>query len=153
MDPLSAVSLAGTVVQFVDFGSKLVFKTIEIARSADGVLLENSTIATATKDLSQLTGKLKSDVQVAGDAAQKAGDNREIEKCKALAELCQSCIPVAQELQSALDKLAVKGDKTKWKSFRKVLKSVMSKSDVKELEHRLAMLRGELNLHLSVDMK
>jgi hypothetical protein len=41
MDPLTALSVAGNAVQFVDFGSKILFKSYKLYKSQDGVLMEN----------------------------------------------------------------------------------------------------------------
>jgi hypothetical protein len=42
MDPLTALSVAACVVQFVDYGTKLLSKGRELYKSADGALWENS---------------------------------------------------------------------------------------------------------------
>jgi len=42
MEPLEAVSLVGTVVQLVEFATKLTSKAAEVHRSRDGVLTENA---------------------------------------------------------------------------------------------------------------
>ncbi len=41
MDPFSALWIASTVVQFVDFGTKILQKAKELRDSADGALAEN----------------------------------------------------------------------------------------------------------------
>jgi hypothetical protein len=42
LDPLTALSIAGAVVQFTDFGIKLASNVKEICESADGVLIKNA---------------------------------------------------------------------------------------------------------------
>ena len=46
MDPLSALSLAACVVQFLDFGSKLVRETKEIAERGSTVSVEHLSLIT-----------------------------------------------------------------------------------------------------------
>jgi len=58
LDPLTALSLAGTVVQFVDFTSKILAKGAEIHRSLDGSLRENVEVESIVKDLVQLNSRL-----------------------------------------------------------------------------------------------
>lgn len=41
LDPLTALSLTGNLIQFIDFSNKLVSKSREIYRAADGTLSEN----------------------------------------------------------------------------------------------------------------
>jgi N-terminal domain on NACHT_NTPase and P-loop NTPases len=139
MDILATIGLVGNIVQFVDFGSKLVSKSAKLYRSSEGALEENIDTETATNHLLLLNDKLK-------DAATSTGDTT-------LKDLCEACHTVARELLEALDKVKVKGKQQKWKSIRKALRSVWSKEDIEELERRLAKLRTELNLHVVVDLK
>lgn len=136
MDPLTAIGLAGNVVQFVDFCGKLVSKSVEIYRSREGVLREIIDIETATKDLAQLNDQ-----------------NSIVTADEALERLCKSCIAVADELLQALGKVKVNGSPQKWLSFRKALRSVWSKEQIRELEQRLAILRDQLNLRLTADLR
>ena len=46
MDPLSALSLAGNAIQFVDWGTKLASKSVEIYRSAEGASVSNKDLKT-----------------------------------------------------------------------------------------------------------
>jgi hypothetical protein len=139
MDPLSTIGLVGNIVQFVDFGSKLISKSVELYRSTEGALDENLDTETATNHLKDLNEKLKNGAKSTGDTTLK--------------DLCEACDKVARELLEALDKVKVKGKHEKWKSIRKALRSVCSKEHIEELEQRLARLRAELNLHLVVDLR
>ncbi|KAH0543092.1 hypothetical protein FGG08_002606 [Glutinoglossum americanum] len=139
MEVLAAIGLAGNIIQFVDFGGKLISKTAEIQKSSTGALAENINIETATDDLALLSTKLH-------DSANSAGDT-------ALQELCQSCNAVATELLTVLDSIKVHGGQNKWKSFRKALRSVWSKEDIALLEKQLARFRDELNLRVAVDLR
>ncbi|KAI9771952.1 MAG: hypothetical protein M1839_002585 [Geoglossum umbratile] len=139
MEVLAAISLAGNIIQFVDFSGKLISKTAEIRKSGTGALAENINIETATNDLALLSTKLH-------DSANSAGDT-------ALQELCQSCNTIATELLTVLDSVKVHGGQNKWKSFRKALRSVWSKEDIALLEQRLARFRDELNLRVAIDLR
>ncbi|KAI9785399.1 MAG: hypothetical protein M1816_000414, partial [Peltula sp. TS41687] len=139
MEVLTAIGLTANIIQFVDFGGKLISKTAEIYESSSGVLVENVDIETATNDLARLSAKLHDSVKPASDMG--------------LRELCQSCDAIAKELLSALDRVKVHGKQQKWKSFRKALRSIWSKEDIVSLEQRLARFRDELNLHVTVDLR
>ncbi|OCK84564.1 hypothetical protein K432DRAFT_282313, partial [Lepidopterella palustris CBS 459.81] len=132
MEVLAAIGLAGNIIQFIDFGGKLISKTAEIQKSGAGALADNINIETATNDLALLSTKLH-------DSAKSTGDT-------ALQELCQSCNTVATELLTVLGTIKVHGKQHKWKSFRKALQSVWSKDEIALLEQRLARFRDELNL-------
>ena len=60
LDPLSAVSLAATVVQFVDFSSKIVSKGYHLYTSAGGALPENARLGYVIEDLRSVTTRLQS---------------------------------------------------------------------------------------------
>ncbi|KAI9772557.1 MAG: hypothetical protein M1840_000762, partial [Geoglossum simile] len=139
MEVLTAIGLVGNIIQFVDFGGKLISKTAEIQKSGIGALVENINIETATNDLVLLSTKLH-------DSANSAGDT-------ALRDLCQSCDTVATELLTVLRSVKVHGEQNKWKSFRKALRSVWSKEDIALLEQRLARFRDELNLRVAMDLR
>ncbi len=51
-DPMSALSLPGNIVQFVQFSSKLVWKGYHVYHSADGTLPWNLEIEVVTTELS-----------------------------------------------------------------------------------------------------
>jgi hypothetical protein len=59
MDPLSALSLAGSIVQFVDFGIKLLSGAGELYRSHTGTLKINDQIELTTNDLKAVIIKLQ----------------------------------------------------------------------------------------------
>jgi tetratricopeptide (TPR) repeat protein len=139
METLAVIGLVGNIVQFVDFSGKLVSKSAELYRSSEGALAENSDIETAINHLVLINNKLK-------DAATTTGDS-------ALQSLCKSCGTTADQLLAVLDKVKVKGKQDKWKSIRKALRSVWSKEEIEELGRRLERFRGELNLHLTVDIR
>jgi hypothetical protein len=138
MDPLTAISLAGTIVQFVDFTTKFVSKSTELYRSGSGVLAENANIEKTTADLKKLNHRLEQ------TAAAHEPD---------LQTLCQACGEVADQLLNALAKLRVTGQGQKWQSLRKALRSIWSKADITQLEQRLASFRSELNLRIVIGMR
>jgi NACHT domain len=139
MEVLAAIGLAGNIIQFINFGGKLISKMAEIHKSGTGALAENIDIETATNDLTLLSTKLH-------DSANSASDT-------ALRELCQSCNTIATELLTVLDSVKVHGGQHKWRSFRKALRSVWSKEDIALLEQRLARFRDELNLRVAIDLR
>ncbi|KAI9862929.1 MAG: hypothetical protein M1813_004102 [Trichoglossum hirsutum] len=139
MEVLAAVGLAGNIIQFIDFGGRLISKTVEIQKSGTGALAENINIEAATNDLTLLSTKFH-------DSANSTSDT-------ALRELCQSCNATAVELLTVLDSVKAHGGQNKWKSFRKALRSVWSKEDIALLEQRLARFRDELNLRVTMDLR
>lgn len=58
MDPLTALGLAASVVQFLDFSGKLVSGAFVLYKSVDGATSLNSCLEHIARDLSQLCNKM-----------------------------------------------------------------------------------------------
>jgi hypothetical protein len=145
MDPLSALSLASCIVQFVDFSSKLISKGHLIYSSANGALIENLDLEVVTCDLSQLTTRLG--LHEKAICCTKEDQNLE--------DLASRCSALAKELLDKLDRLKVDDDvkNRRWKSFRQALKTVWSKKDLDEIAARLAGFRSQLELYILVSLR
>jgi hypothetical protein len=92
----------------VDFSSKLISKSAELYQSS--AVVGNVHTETATSHLVQLNDKLKIAATTTRDSA--------------LEKLYISCSTVTDELLTALDKVKVDGERSKWKSIRKALRTV-----------------------------
>ena len=62
LDPLTALGLAGNIVQFVGFSSKIIGKARDIYKSADGSLLENLDAETVAQSLRVLYSNIASTI-------------------------------------------------------------------------------------------
>jgi hypothetical protein len=100
MDPLSAIGLAGTIVQFVDFGTKIVVEGRELYKS--GSLKLNAQVEAVTKELLDFGVKFKHS-SLLQDEARPPTENE-----LALRKLCDECNEVAQQLLERLAKLKPK---------------------------------------------
>lgn len=58
LDPLTALGLVTSVVQFVHFGTKLISKGMEIYKSTEGVLSDHAEQAAISSRLAGLTRRL-----------------------------------------------------------------------------------------------
>ena len=145
LDPLTALSVAGTIVQFVDFSSKLLAKSREIYESASGASIDNNQLEAIAKDLEGLNARLRKPLP-----SQQSLDDSDI----SLVKLGEQCAGVAAELIHALEELKVRGTThLRWKSFRKALKSVRKREEVEAITLRLQNFREELNLHILVNLR
>lgn len=148
LDPMTALSLAGNIIQFVDFSTKLVAKGHELYNSADGASVGNAELEAIAKDLQELHERLRSS-QADPSSTIQVPDS-EI----ALRKLSDQCSGVAEELVDTLEKLKVQGTANRrWKSFRQALKGLMKKEEVDAMAKRLQDFGEELNLHILVSMR
>jgi len=108
MDPLTALSVATSVVSFVDFGSKLLSKSRKLYKSSNGVLSEHVDLQIIALDIATLAQGLRrklpehrplSTPSKKGSAA--------VDDDGALDDMCRRCVEIASELLVQLEKLKV----------------------------------------------
>ena len=109
MEPLTALSVATSVIQFVDFGSKLLSNSRKLYKSADGVLQENLDTEVLTNDLQKLLLGLQRKLPEHRPLPRQSDSStiRDIENDAALDDLCRRSVEIAEELLRRLDKLKV----------------------------------------------
>ena len=141
MDPLSAASLAGNIIQFVEFGSNLVCGSLEIYKSADGATSINSERELITEDLTGLCSKLTQPFNLV--------DERSLPKAELdLLKLSRSCVALGRQFQEMLQSLKLKGRNRKRDSVRQALKSQWKAKDIERYQQRLDNFRSEIACHL-----
>ena len=152
LDPLTAISLASAVVQFTDFGIKLVKGTIELYHSADGLSGERSNLEHQITLVRKYAEKIIHSSQHNGD------DDPASENDKELGELAASCKSIASELLSVLDKLKVKkpaGPGRKWETLRKIVAALTphNKNKIEALDKRLYRVKGDMLNRIQLMMR
>ena len=147
MDPLTALSVAGSVVQFVDFACKVVSKGNQIYRSNDGSLAENNDLEVVTTDLFLLQAKLMCSSPTIDTTSESSTPD------PALANLVEASKELAEMLLQRLNMAKAQGRYRRWKSLRQALKSVCSKDEVDHMAKRLAIFREELQTHFLVSLR
>jgi hypothetical protein len=147
LETVAALGVANAVVQFVDFGTKLISKGKEIYRSADGVLADHAEHAAISSRLADLTRALSASLE------SSARGKRLSPAEKALQEVTSECLQIADDFAMAIDKLKVTGDRRRWKSFRQAMKSVWKKEGIERQLVKLDRLRQVVIIHLLVVVK
>lgn len=144
MDALTALSLAGNLVQFIDFSSKLLSKGREIYRSPDGALRDNLEIEIVTADFLKVVQRLMTHPAAGTMVLVDNTNPAEFE----LRQICEMCKSTASELLAKLQEVKATGKHRSWKSFRQALKSVWTKDAVDDIARRLAMFRHQLEFRI-----
>lgn len=143
MDPLSAFSLAASVVQFVAFTGGLLKKSVEIHDSASGL--------PGALDIHDTYQKLTSlSTSLRGSAYDASTIDLEIrqdtESVKELASICKSD---CEKLLSVLNKIKIEdGRGRRIKSLRAAFTALRKDGEIKHLEKRLANTERQITLHL-----
>jgi hypothetical protein len=114
MEPTAILGVVGNAIQLVDVTTKLISKTKSLQRL--GSLVEHEDVLLVSKDLASLPEALKADL----DALPAGATENDI----ATRSLCEKCLEVALEIESALADTKKKGTFGRWKSFRQALKAI-----------------------------
>jgi hypothetical protein len=137
MDPLTAFELAGTIAQFLDFGSKILSTSVQLYQSRSGTLTADEELLLVTKDLDDVISKLQHDKAL--------GDN--------IAKLCDDARDLAMQLKGRLEKWTV-GDKLRgWNSVQVAVQREWTRSEQQNLKNRLSILQKALETRVLVSMR
>ena len=147
MDPLTAFSVASSVIQVVDYSTKIVEKCLQLYRG--GASTENKEIESMAKHLTNLSTDLKlpQAIQSPRPAAQSYQDDQ------GLLELARQCSETAAELIGELQKLTIQGRRKKREAFRKAIKIVWKRNAVEGIQKRLEQYRRTLDTGILVSLR
>jgi hypothetical protein len=145
MDPLMALSLAGTIVQFVQFATQIVQATVS------GALPVHEELETRTLALRDFIAKLRRprDSENASTSLLAPAEASD----KTWQDLCDGCAVVADELLARLDRLKVEGKHNMWKSLQNAIKSAWSQNELESLARRLSEFQTALDTHVLAKLK
>jgi len=141
LDPLSAISLAGNIAQFVDFSSSIVSRTRELTKSAYRTTQEAYNAEILIRDLVRITEQVK-------NGAKTASASSLAEEDKALENLCGGCIILSKRMIKRLEKLKLEEGAGKRQAFLHALKSVWSQRELESEESQLAIYRSQLEFRV-----
>lgn len=146
MDGLSAVSLAGNVAQFLEYGIRIARTTQEIARSRQGVSKKVAEVKTILGSIEKSMKSVK-DPGGFGD-----GDDQSEETLRVLV---QSCVELCPEITRIVECLRLK-DNTgatpvqALRILRKAAQTLSQNSELDKLTNRLFNLRSQVSAHLII---
>ncbi|OCT51420.1 hypothetical protein CLCR_07983 [Cladophialophora carrionii] len=147
LDPISALSIAASVVQFIDFGTKLISKSRELARSSTGALVEHGQMKAASNRLKELDDGLLNSLSILTAKKKKLTEAE-----AALRGVSQECRDMAVDFSHALSRYSVEPGQNAWKSFRRVFKAVWDKEGIEAMRQRLNDQRQQLSLNILIVM-
>ncbi|TGO26218.1 hypothetical protein BPAE_0064g00340 [Botrytis paeoniae] len=150
MNPLDALSLAGTIIQFVDFSSKVLAGTNELYKSGAEALAIHQQLGLVADDLTKMSQRLSDSywgLSGMGVISTPSDD--------AFMFICRDASELSIELNSKLNKLKVTavGKRRKWETVMQALKSVWTEKELTALTNRLTLLRDSIQIHIVVDLR
>jgi hypothetical protein len=139
IDPITALSLAANIVQFIEVGynATVLLHQLWDASATD----ENNEIETVSQDMSAMCVKLK------GASNTSVPLSKDEKKLQVLASKCEV---LARELDSVLQGLVVRsqGAKRRVEVMQKALKVLFRADKIKSLQKRLAELRDQMTIRM-----
>jgi len=139
MDPFSALSLATSIVQFVDFATKIVHGAHQIYQTGAGAAAENADIELCASELHNLCTRL----DVSKLPHPRSADD------DALCRIADRCVSISKELSSLLGKIKAKNPDSKWQCMISAAKTQLKKDERDEILARLSQCRAQLDSQLS----
>ncbi|KAF2830352.1 hypothetical protein CC86DRAFT_378654 [Ophiobolus disseminans] len=143
LEALAAVSLAGNVVQFVDFSCRLFSTAASIRRSTTGA-------AESIQDLDTVTQALRHSSEKIASSRNTAAQQGVTQDHSSLVKLADNCQTAATELLSVTQALKTKDSGSKWSSFKAALATAWSEKEIKDMESRLNAYRQQMHLEVSL---
>jgi hypothetical protein len=146
MEPLSALSIATAVVQFLDFTANVVSGTCEIYKNSSDYAQRNIDIEKITTSLVSLNDDIRNSLSQS-DRHQQSARDQQIE------ELAKRCNELGERVLAALQRLQPKRKPTLWTSFRLALRSIWSESEIESLEKTLEKYQRQISMLLLVSIR
>ncbi|CZR53594.1 related to small s protein [Phialocephala subalpina] len=140
MDPLTCLSIAGNVVQFIDFSFKIYSDTRQLYE--DGRLQVHDQTKKAVEDLSKFSKSLSQSTRGQHNTGGITENDVELEA------ICQHCRKLADDMVVRLKKFDVSKKDNVFRSVCQVLKSMWSAEELAKAEKTLAGYRDMLNSRL-----
>lgn len=151
LNPLTALGLAGNLIQVIQFSYDIVSEGNKIYNDASGIVTQNKATEEVASDLAKLTEALKAKQ----DEWRVAHGRTALEPDEILLRnLCDKCVEVAFELQIQLDKLKAKeGSGKRLRSYKAALVSVWRKDQVEEIAQRLERYQREVDTRVIIGIR
>jgi hypothetical protein len=143
-EAIVAFGLAAGIVQFIDFGSKILSYGYRLYKIKSG-----AKVLDGTQDFDLITQSLQRVARGIAEPLQQDNSTREFSQTELdLRELAKRCNEVAEELLGAMDRIEFRNKAGKWYSFRAALKSVLAEDKIEAMRQRLDKFRQEIVIHI-----
>lgn len=155
MEPLSILSVAAAVVQFIDFASGIITDTKEAYGSSIGQTKNDIELANIARDFASLNYILSSRVAklMQDDGSENAALEFEKDTIAILLRLCRESEAINTEIQATLTILRIEGTtkiKLATESFVVSLRRVWSADKIQNLHDRLDENRKQVTMAMLV---
>lgn len=134
MEALAAIGLASSIVQFVDFSSKIVARAVKIYSSASGMTAEFEDIEVVTEELCLFTRRLRD----------PAADRLATDEHSNLLLLRSRCVELCKELEQLVQGTKARKAGSRISSLKASVKGLRQEKKLEELQVRLDRYRAQI---------
>ncbi|PMD63790.1 uncharacterized protein K444DRAFT_626482 [Hyaloscypha bicolor E] len=151
MEAIAALGVAGNVVQFLDFGQKLISTSLEIYTAGTGVTVSNKESETLLKDFIESIDTvsenlLQYDTRLGEKLPQATAQN-------GLQDIINDCRNLAAELLVRFEKLKLQRKPGRWQSTAKAVQCMWQDSELVGLQQRLSKYQSQLAWHILLSLR
>lgn len=150
IDPFTALSLAGNVVQFVQLGCKLTAEAHDVYNSASGASEENMEVETVITRLLGTVRELEDYLESVDRTTSRGSASK---SSKRLIEIAKACKMIAVDILDRLEAIKKRGPPSVWGSIRQAIKIMWTKEELDALMRRLKAYISELDTAILVSLK
>ncbi|KAI1077819.1 hypothetical protein F5B20DRAFT_550467 [Whalleya microplaca] len=143
----TAIGLAGTVLKLVVFSIDFVTDAKQVYHNS--ATDQNLDLATVANSIQNATSSLESQLQDLSDDGEKRGLDPDEKELRSLA---LRAAEIGNELAESLKKVQIE-EKSKWKSFKVVVRSRWDAEDLQKTEKRLHGIRDEIQLRILIGIR
>ena len=140
MEPVVAFSLAGTILQFVDSGTKFVALAVRLYQKGSDDADDHVHLLKIIKDFKALLPELT--------LRRNDGDG-----VTGITQLAADCGKTATHLLTLLQKVKTTKNTRRRDAIRAAFRLIYHKDEIKSLQDQLASFRSQLNLHLLLSLR
>lgn len=143
LEGIAALSLASSIVQFVDFGCRLFSESKDLYESSSGSLREDEVLKEVANSLTRMTNDLTSSSWDHHGPSSSISD---------FVSIAQSCQEIGNKILDALNQLNTGRVQGKRQCLRKTFERVWKYDKINDMVRRLELLSSQVTLHLVKDL-
>lgn len=140
MEAVAAFTLAGTILQFIDFGTKFVGLARKLYHQKSANDSDYVHLLKITESLDAILPELKS--------VENVSDREE-----SLGQLALDCRKTAARLLAILGRVKIPENARKRDALKAAFQLIYKEDEIKSLHDHLSSFRNQLNLHLLLSLR
>jgi hypothetical protein len=153
MEAVAALGIAGNVVQFIDFATKLCATSGEIYRHTNGASATNAQAEMLLKSFVETIDRVTSDLESYFSSLEAASGQAQLQENVGVTDIIKDCQMIARDLSQRFNKLKTNEKPDRWKSFMAGVKCIWRKDELEELSNRLKKNREELQWRITLSVR